>query len=77
MMSKSYTNSLVLASPCKTKVNAENETSLKAVDYVTETGGKVDFGKTAMSAYTPEIRANMKQLYADKIGLFAMKPVVR
>lgn len=28
------------------------------------------FGKTAMSAYTPEVRASMKKLYEDKIGLF-------
>jgi alpha-L-fucosidase len=40
------------------------------VDYITKTGSKVDFGKTDLSAYTPEIRANMKQLYEDKFGLF-------
>ena len=35
-----------------------------------KTLGNVDFGKTDISAYTPEIRANMKQLYEDKFGLF-------
>ncbi len=43
---------------------------LKTIDYVTETSGKVDFGKTDPSAYTPEIRVNMEQLYEDKFGLF-------
>ena len=28
------------------------------------------FGKTGTSAYTPEIRASMKELYEDKFGLF-------
>ncbi|MDQ8179566.1 alpha-L-fucosidase [Pelagicoccus sp. SDUM812005] len=42
----------------------------KAVDYVAGEGNEVDFGKTSMSAYTPEIRENMKQLYEDKIGMF-------
>lgn len=42
----------------------------KSIDYVTETSGKVDFGKTQMSAYTPEIRENMKKLYEDKFGMF-------
>lgn len=42
----------------------------KTIDYVTETPGDVDFGKTAFSAYTPEIRVNMEQLYQDKFGLF-------
>jgi len=40
------------------------------VDYVTNTPGKVDFGKTPVSAYTPAIRENMKTLYEDKFGLF-------
>ncbi|CAA6692165.1 MULTISPECIES: alpha-L-fucosidase [unclassified Lentimonas] len=40
------------------------------IDYVTKTGGKVDFGKTDVSAYTPEVRVNMEQLYQDKFGLF-------
>ncbi|MFC1766222.1 alpha-L-fucosidase [Planctomycetota bacterium] len=42
----------------------------KGQGYITHTGGDVDFGKTATSAYTPPIRANMKQLYHDKFGLF-------
>ena len=40
------------------------------IDYITKTSGEVDFGKTDPSAYTPEIRANMKMLYEDKFGLF-------
>lgn len=39
------------------------------IDYTIETSGNVDFGKTEMSAYTPEIREYMKQLYEDKFGL--------
>lgn len=52
---------------CK-KSKTENEDA--SIDYITETVGDVDFGKTEMSAYTPEIRENMKQLYDDKFGLF-------
>lgn len=52
---------------CKKSKTENGDTS---VDYVTETLGDVDFGKTDMSAYTPEIRENMKQLYEDKFGLF-------
>lgn len=55
---------LVLGS-CKS-----NKAKLNEVDYVTETSGKVDFGKTSSSAYTPEIRSNMEQLYEDKLGMF-------
>lgn len=40
------------------------------VDYITETSGEVDFGKTDQSAYTPPIRANMEKLYEDKFGMF-------
>jgi alpha-L-fucosidase len=40
------------------------------VDFITETSGNVDFGKTDVSAYTPEIRDNMKKLYEDKFGMF-------
>ena len=40
------------------------------IDYITNTSGEVDFGKTDPSAYTGEIRANMKKLYEDKFGLF-------
>ena len=52
---------------CK-ESKTENKDS--AIDYVTETVGDVDFGKTEMSAYTPEIRKNMEQLYEDKFGMF-------
>ena len=47
-----------------------NKSKTNNVDYVTKTSGKVDFGKTVLSAYTPEIRVNMKKLYEDKFGLF-------
>lgn len=48
----------------------ENKNPAQTVDYVTETDGDVDFGKTDIEAYTPEIRANMEKLYHDKFGLF-------
>jgi alpha-L-fucosidase len=48
--------------------NSKSEVS--NIDFVTETIGDVDFGKTKMSDYTPEIRENMKKLYEDKFGLF-------
>ena len=66
---KTYTN-LLVALVCLSPVHAQESRNTTTVDYVTETGKDVDFGKTAMSAYTPEIRANMKQLYEDKFGLF-------
>lgn len=50
---------------CQNKKSKTNN-----VDYVTETSGKTDFGKTDVSAYTPEIRANMKKLYEEKFGMF-------
>ena len=40
------------------------------IDYITEFSGNVDFGKTDLSAYTPEIRANMEKLYEEKFGMF-------
>ncbi|MDW5290132.1 alpha-L-fucosidase [Formosa sp. PL04] len=53
---------------CREKTNDKTEN--KTIDYVTETSGEVDFGKTDVSAYTPEIRENMKKLYEDKFGMF-------
>ncbi len=50
---------------CQNKKNVD-----ETIDYVTETVGDVDFGKTKMLDYTPEIRENMKQLYEDKFGMF-------
>lgn len=50
---------------CQSKKTGNNN-----VDYITETSGKVDFGKTDVSAYTPEIRSNMERLYEDKFGMF-------
>ena len=38
--------------------------------FITQTTGDVDFGKTDISAYTPEIRESMKELYEYKIGMF-------
>ncbi|WP_158973979.1 alpha-L-fucosidase [Cellulophaga sp. L1A9] len=55
-------------SSCQNRPSKETEDA--TIDYVTETVGDVDFGKTNMSAYTPEIRENMKELYDDKFGLF-------
>ncbi|MGJ8744484.1 alpha-L-fucosidase [Polaribacter sp.] len=46
------------------------KTETVTVDYITETSGDVDFGKTKVTAFTPEIRKNMKKLYQDKIGMF-------
>ncbi len=70
MRTRKFRTLLVFVYGCISTVSALGNESLKNVDYVTETAGKVDFGKTDMSAYTPEIRANMKQLYEDKIGMF-------
>jgi len=56
---------------CKTeKKQEESKDDKNAVDFITETSGKVDFGKTDISAYTPAVRKNMEQLYEDKIGMF-------
>ena len=62
---------LVFAVCCLTFLSCQNRKRGNSnIDYITETGGKVDFGKTDVSAYTPEIRANMKKLYEDKFGMF-------
>ncbi|ANW96108.1 hypothetical protein AXE80_07380 [Wenyingzhuangia fucanilytica] len=50
--------------------NNKKEEANNTVDYITETSGDVDFGKTDVSAYTPEIRKNMEKLYEDKFGMF-------
>jgi len=55
---------------CPAWTRAQEDKQTVAVDYITKTGSKVDFGKTDTSAYSPQIRANMKQLYQDKFGLF-------
>lgn len=47
-----------------------NDQKNSKVDYITKTSRDVDFGKTDASAYTPEIRENMKKLYEDKFGMF-------
>ena len=51
---------------CKNK----KEENINAIDFVTETSGNVDFGKTNVEAYTPAVRSNMEKLYEDKIGMF-------
>jgi alpha-L-fucosidase len=56
---------LVMQFGCKSQESVD-----KSVDYVTETGKSLDFGKTAAAAYTPEIRKNMNTLYEDKFGMF-------
>ena len=49
-----------------TKENSEIDTT----EGVVATVGNANFGRTDVSAYTPEIRANMKKLYHDKFDLF-------
>lgn len=39
------------------------------IDYIVQEGD-VAFGKTDPASFTPEIRANMRELYDDKFGLF-------
>ena len=56
--------SLVLTN-CQNKPDPMNQ-----ANYITKPSGDVDFGKTDASAYIPEIRESMKELYEDKIGLF-------
>ena len=62
---------LSIALLCLIQISCQIKTSKTSnVDFVTETSGKADFGKTDMSAYTPEIRENMKKLYEEKFGMF-------
>ncbi|MFC2090028.1 alpha-L-fucosidase [Bacteroidota bacterium] len=61
----------LMASLCIFLAGCQNKNAETAsVDYITDTSGNVDFGKTDASAYTPEIRENMKELYDIKIGMF-------
>jgi alpha-L-fucosidase len=61
----------VIAAFCLLLLSCQNSTQDKTkVDFITETSGNVDFGKTDVSAYTPEIRKNMEKLYEDKFGMF-------
>ena len=55
---------LAIIALCGVCYGQENE------DFVRSKAGEVNFGKTPVEAYTPEIRENMKRLYHDKIGLF-------
>jgi len=57
---------LFLSFACRNK----QKTNTVLVDYITETSGNVDFGKTNVDAYTPAIRENMEKLYEDKFGMF-------
>ncbi|MDX2431406.1 MAG: alpha-L-fucosidase, partial [Bacteroides sp.] len=62
---------LALMLLCLTQWACQNNSgSENTIDYVTETSGDVDFGKTNPEAYTPAIRENMEKLYHDKFGLF-------
>lgn len=62
---------LILIVLCVFLVNCKNKKEhINTVDFVTDTASKVDFGKTNVEAYTPEIRSNMEKLYEDKIGMF-------
>jgi len=62
---------LIIVALCLIPFSCQNKKSNgQSVDYVTETSGNVDFGKTDVSAYTPEIRENMNKLYEDKFGMF-------
>lgn len=55
---------------CASMATGQAVAKPSTIDYITTTGSKVDFGKTELSAYTPEVRVNMEQLYHDKFGLF-------
>jgi len=46
----------------------DNKNTVKTVDDVTVPSRDVDFGKTNIEAYTPEVRANMEKLYHDNKG---------
>ena len=61
---------LIVGVLCLAPLHGQQPKTTNQVDYITQTPGDVDFGKTSESAYTPEIRANMKKLYEDKFGLF-------
>lgn len=61
---------LLLCSFCLLQGCGQKKDQSENIDYVTDTSGKVDFGRTDPSAYTSEIRANMERLYEDKFGLF-------
>ena len=56
---------LVMQLGCKSQ-----ESEDRSIDYVTETRKSLDFGKTAATAYTPEIGKNMNTRYEDKFGMF-------
>ena len=65
------TNLLILAVLCLFQLACKNKkVDETSVDFITDTSGQVDFGKTDESAYTPAIRENMKKLYEDKFGMF-------
>lgn len=70
MKNRTHAVFLLLSLGALAPVAAQENADLATVDFVTQTGQGADFGKTAMSAYTPAIRENMKRLYRDKIGMF-------
>jgi len=62
---------IILIGVCLFLLSCHNkEVKNQSIDFITKTSGNVDFGKTDVSAYTPEIRDNMKKLYEDKFGMF-------
>lgn len=71
MKNISYPIANILVILCLFSLSCQNKKQDNtSVDYITKTAGNVDFGKTDVSAYTPEIRKSMKQLYEDKFGMF-------
>lgn len=65
------TTILTIIGCCLIISGCENQKSVdNYADSVIKIPGNIDFGKTDVSAYTPEIRANMEKLYEDKFGMF-------
>ena len=51
-------------------ITGQNKKKKNNEDFIRETTGATDFGKTKALAYTPEIRKSMQKLYYDKFGMF-------
>ena len=69
MLQKSTFTALLVLSVFLTNCQ-NNKGNLDQANYITKPSGEVAFGKTDVSAYTPEIRESMKELYEDKFGMF-------
>ncbi|MDX2429433.1 MAG: alpha-L-fucosidase [Bacteroides sp.] len=62
---------LIITIPCLFLVSCQDQKSENSsVDNKITLPENPFFGKTDVSAYTPEVRENMKKLYEDKFGLF-------